>query len=116
MEDESVTVGGENKGDIKDGSVIEALLHAVAYAMIVVLGFDNSDGDVGLVVEDAVGAFGLAACDHLTANDDSSFGEANLFANLGHLVPARLLYGGNDVLSADVALCERFFHYELSAF
>ena len=115
MEDETVTVGGENEGDIEGGSVFETLLHAVADAVVVVLGFDKGDGDVGLVIEDAVGAFGFAARNKLSTNDDPPLGEADLLANLGHLIPTSLLYGGDDELCTDVAFSEEFLvHGELT--
>ena len=69
--------------------VVERLLHAVADAVVVVLGLDDGDRDVRLVVEDVVGALGLAARDQLAADDDPALGEADLLADLRHLVPAR---------------------------
>ena len=77
--------------------------------MVVVLGFDEGDGDVGLVVENVVGALGLAAGDQLAADDDPAFGERDLLANLGQDIPARLLDGGRDELRADVAFAEVLF-------
>ena len=44
--------------------------------------------DVRLVVEDVVGALGLAAGDQLAADDDAALGEADFLADLRHLVPA----------------------------
>ena len=64
--------------------VPERLLHAIADAVVVVLGLDDGDGDVGLVIEDVVGQLGLAAGDHLAPDNDPSFGESDLFANLQH--------------------------------
>ncbi len=43
--------------------------------------------DVRLVVEDVVGPLGLAAGDQLAADDDAALGEADLLADLRHLVP-----------------------------
>ena len=56
--------------------VVEALLHAVADAVGIVLGLDQRERDVGLVIEDVVGALGLAAGDQLAANDDPALGES----------------------------------------
>ena len=106
MEDEAVAVGGEDKRNIERLGVVERLLHAVADAVVVVLGLDDGDGDVRLVVEDVVGALRLAARDELAADDDAALGEADLLADLRHLVPARALDGGRDELGADVALAE----------
>ena len=75
--------------------------------MVVVLRLDQGDGDVRLVVENVVGALGLAAGDQLAADDDPAFGEIDLFANLRQDIPARLLDGGRDELGADVAFAER---------
>ena len=83
--------------------------------MVVVLRLDDGDGDVRLVVEDVVGALGLAAGDHLAANDDPALGEVDLLANLRHDIPARLLHGGRDELGADVALAEVFFIHSVAA-
>ena len=61
VEDEAVAVRGEDEGDVERRGVVEALLHPVADAVVVVLGLDQRDRDVRLVVEDVVGALGLAA-------------------------------------------------------
>ena len=76
--------------------------------MVVVLGFDNGDGDIGLVIEDVVGALGFAAGDEPAPDDDPALGEADFLADLGELVPAGLLQGRGDELGADVALAEGF--------
>ena len=70
--------------------VVERLLHAVADAVVVVLGLDQRERDVRLVVEDVVGALRLAAGDQLAADDDAALGEADLLADLQHLVPPGL--------------------------
>ena len=47
-----------------------------------------------------------------TMDDDSSFGEAQLFAYLIHLMATGLLHGGRDELRADIAFAEvLFFHH-----
>ena len=114
MEDEAVAVGGEDEGDIEGCGVIEAPAACRRRRVVVVLGLDEGDRDVGLVVEDVVGAFGLAAGDQLAADDDPALGEADLLANLGHLIPARLLDGRGDELGADVAFAEELLvHVDL---
>ena len=52
VEDEAVAVGGKYKGDIQGLGVIQPLLHPVADGVGVVLGLDQGDGYVGLVIED----------------------------------------------------------------
>jgi hypothetical protein len=59
--------------------------------MIVVLCLDDGDGDIGLVIEDVIGAFRLATGDELAPNDDAPLGEGHLLADLRHPVPARAL-------------------------
>ena len=106
MKDKAIAVGGKHKRDVERGRVVESLLHAVADAVVVVLGLDDGDGDVGLVIEDVIGALGFATGDELSANDDAALGEGDLLADLHHPVPARAFHGGADELGADVALAE----------
>ncbi len=106
MEEERVAVGGEDEGDVESLAVLKPLLHPSADGVVVVLRFDKGYGDVRLVVEDVVGALGLASDDELSANDDAAFREADLLANLRHHVPARLFDGRCDELRADIAFAE----------
>ena len=108
MEDKAVAVGRKHERDVERRGVVESLLHAVADAVVVVLGLDQRDRDVGLVVEDVVGTLGFASGDQLAANDDAALGEADLLADLHHFIPARLLNGRGDELGADVAFAEVF--------
>ena len=82
MEHEAVAVRREDERDVEGLGVVERLLHAVADAVGVVLGLDQRERDVRLVVEDVVRPLGLAACDQLAAHDDAALGEADLLANL----------------------------------
>ncbi len=106
VEHEAVAVRGEHEGDVERAGVVERLLHPVADAMGIVLGLDQGERDVRLVIEDVVGALGLAARDQLAAHDDPALGEADLLADLQHLVPPGLAQGGRDELGADVAFAE----------
>jgi hypothetical protein len=91
MEHEAVAIGRKDEGNVERVGVLQRLLHAVADAVVVVLGLNKSKGDVRLVVENVIGAFGLAAGDELAPDDDPPLGEANFLANLRHLIPAGLL-------------------------
>jgi hypothetical protein len=71
MEDKTVAIGRKRKRDVERYRVVEGLLHPVADAMIVVLCLDDGDGDIGLVIEDVIGAFRLATGDELAPNDDA---------------------------------------------
>ena len=88
VENEAVAVGGEDEGDVQGFGIVQGLLHAVADAVVVVLGLDEPQGDVRLEVEDVVGPFGLAAGDELAADDDAALGEVDLFADLQQGIPA----------------------------
>ena len=109
VEHEAVAVRGKHEGNIQRRGIVEALLDAVADAVIVVLGLDQRDRDVRLVVENEVGLLRLAARDQLAAHDDPALGEIDLLANLQHLVPAGALDGGQDELRADIAFGEAPF-------
>ncbi len=109
MKDKAVAVGRKDERDVERRRVVEGLLHAVADAVVIVLGLDDGDRDIGLVIQNVVGAFGLAARDELSAHDDAAFRESNLLANLHHAVPARALDGGAYELGADIAFAEVLF-------
>ena len=101
-------VGRKNERNIEGYSVIEGLLHPVADAVVVVFGLDDGDRDIGLVIKDGVGAFGLPARYQFAADDDAPLGKSDFLADLHHPVPARALDGGTDELGADVAFAEVF--------
>jgi len=84
------------------------LLHSGADAVVVVLGFDDGDRDVGLEVEDVVGKLGFPPTNRLALDDDSTLREIDFLADLGVNVPSRLLDSRRDVLGANVAFAERF--------
>ena len=87
MKDEAVAVGGKHERNVQGFGVAQCLLHAVAGGVGVVLGLDQGDRDVGLVVEDVVGPLALAPADQFAAHDDAALGEAHLLADLHHLIP-----------------------------
>jgi hypothetical protein len=60
VEHEPGAVRGEDEGNVERGGVIERLLHAVADDVRIVLGLDQRQRNVRLVIEDVVGALGLA--------------------------------------------------------
>ena len=70
--------------------------------------------DVGLVIEDVVGALGLAAGDELAADDDAALGEADLLADLQHPVPARAFHGGA-LMRAELLSSTKLFVDETTA-
>ena len=108
VKDKAVAVGREHERDVKGHRIVEGLLHSGADAVVVVLRLDDGDRDIGLVIEDVVGALGFATRHKLPPDDDAPLGKVDLFANLHHPVPARAFHGGADELGADIALAEVF--------
>lgn len=106
VEDEAAAVRREDIGNVECFGIAQGLLNAVSDAVRAILGLDDGQGDIGLIVEDVVSALGFAARDQLTAHDDAALGEANLFADLRLQVPARRDQGGGNELGADVAFAE----------
>ena len=110
-----------HEGNVERVGIIQGLLHAIADAVVIILGFNEGEGDIRLVIEDIVGALGLAASDQLAADDDASLGEADFLANLQHFIPAGLLDCRGDELGANSAFAEGLlvhaqtsFNWELS--
>jgi hypothetical protein len=98
----------KDKGNVEGYRIIESLLHSVADAVVVVLGLDDRNRNVGFVIKDVIGALGLPASNQFSADDDAAFGKSDLLAHLHHPVPARALYGGAYELGADVAFAKIF--------
>jgi len=113
MENKAVAVGREHERDIEGHSIIEGLLHSGADAMVIVLGLNDGDGNIGLVIKDIICALGLASGNELTSDDDAPFGEVDLLSNLHHPVPARAFDGGADELGTDIAFAEVFLVHTL---
>ena len=111
VKDKPVAVGGKNERNIEGYGIIEGLLHAVADAVVVVLGLDDGDRDVRLVIKDIIGALGLPAGDEFPADNDAPFSKSDFLADLHHPVPARALDGGTDEFGADVAFAQILLIY-----
>jgi hypothetical protein len=105
VEDEGVAVGGEDKGHAERQGVIERLLHPGGDGEAVVLDLDDRDWDA-IVIEDVVGALGLAAGHQPAALDDAALGEIDLSANLGEFVPTGQKQGRSDEFDADVVFAQ----------
>ena len=106
VEHEAVAVGRKHERNVQRFGIAQRLLHAVADGVVVVLGFDQGDRNVRLVLEDVVGPLARAPANQVAAHDDAAPGEAHLLADLRHLVPPGPAQGGRDELGADVAFGE----------
>jgi len=102
---EGVTIGAVGEGHIQYFGVLEGLLHAIADRVVVILGLDDGQRDVGFVEEQIVRLLRLPPLHGLAADDDAAFGEISLLADLGHHVPLAAVYSdqrGRYILGADV--------------
>ncbi|MNC76371.1 hypothetical protein D3C75_1280800 [compost metagenome] len=61
MEEEAVAIAGEYERHIQRLGITERLLHTGAERVLVVLGLDNRQRQVGLVIQDVVGAARFAS-------------------------------------------------------
>ncbi len=50
--EEGIAVGAVSEGNVEDLCVLEGLLHAIAYSMLVVLGLHDGQRDIRLVEEE----------------------------------------------------------------
>jgi hypothetical protein len=85
------------------------LLDAAADRIVVIFGFDQSNGNVRLVVENVICALSFAASYKLATDYDPAFGETNLFTNLPLDIPTGVDDCGRNILRADVAFAEVSF-------
>lgn len=93
VEYETVAVRGKDEGYRQRLGIVQPLLQSITDRMSVVLPLDERDRDIGLVIEDDVGLLGVAAGDELPTNSDAALGDEDLFPDLQHHVPTRLLDG-----------------------
>ena len=110
MFEERVAIGAVGEGHVQHLGVVQGLLHAITDGVIVILGLNDSNGDVGFAVKDVVGSFGPAPADQLASDDHSPLGQADFFAYLCLHVPTGLLHDGwGDEFGANVLLAEGLF-------
>ena len=96
-------IAAVNRGDIEYFGVRQGLLDAGAERVFVVFGFDDGDGDVGLVTEDVVGSFARTAAGAVAFDLDAAIGEGDFFKYLAVPLPASALQSWMDVFAADVS-------------
>jgi len=73
------------------------------------LAHDLGQGDAGFVVQEVIGAFGLAAGGEFAADNDTAFGKGDFLTDLIHQVPIGTGERRGDELRADVAFAETLF-------
>ena len=107
---EAVTVGAVGEEGVKGFGVFQGLLDAGVEGVVVVLCFDDGDGQVGLVgvEKDVVGEHGFAAHGEFVADADGAVGEVVFFADLVELPPG-FFKGFGDVAGSDFGFAEVLF-------
>ena len=83
--------------------VLNGLLHAAADRVVIVFGFDQSNGNVRLVVENVIYALSFVAGYELATYNDAAFRKTNLFTNLPLDLPTGVDNCGRNILCANVA-------------
>src|SRR6056297_2871176 len=112
MEQKPITVRREGKWDPQHLSIGKSLLHPIADRVLVVLGLNDRNWNVGLDVKHVVSALSFAASDHLTTDDYPAIGEGFLLGDLCLQVPTRFQDRRRDELATDISLRElAFFHF-----
>jgi hypothetical protein len=116
-EHEPIAVAGKAERDVKQVGVPDGLLHAGAHGVLVVLGFDHGQRDVGFVEQSEIGsqhgggvALRLLAADHHTTRP-----QRELSIDLVHAAPPRCHHGGPDELVAEVAFRKVLLNHSSSA-
>jgi len=88
MLEKAIAIGAVNRGNIENFGVIQALLNPGSDGVIIIFGFDDSDWNFRLVIQDEISAFALAASGTVAAYINPPIGEENFFANLSLQIPA----------------------------
>lgn len=99
----AITVTAEHRRNIQDGGVIQALLNASHDRMIVVLGLNDGDRNIGFVIKNVIRPLALAACGEIALHIDAAIGKTHFLADLFLHVPTCLFQRRRDELGADVA-------------
>ncbi len=71
--------------------------------MLVVFGFNDSNGDIGLVVENVIRSFAFSSTGKVAFDIDTTIRESDFFSDLGKRVPANLFQSWLNVFCADVS-------------
>lgn len=98
-----VPIGGKSQGDIQHGCIFEGLLHSMADSMVIILGLNNGDGDVRLIIQNIINTFGSAPGDGITTDIDAAIGQGNFFQKLGLGIPSGSFQSRCNEFGANIA-------------
>lgn len=100
---EAIAVAAEYSWYVQDGGVIQPLLYACHDRMLVVLGLNDGDRDIGFVVKDVIRPLALATGSEIALHIDTAIGKTDFLAHLFLHIPACLFQRRRDELGANVA-------------
>lgn len=106
-----VAVGTECAGEVENVGVAQRLLHAVADAKAVLLGFDDRNGNACILQQNVVRELllFLVPGGHVAPNDHWTRGKSDFAPNLRKLIPPRTFDSGRNEEIANVAFAELVF-------
>ena len=108
---ETIAIRAVHKRNVQHLGVFDGLLHPGSNAVPVIFRLDDSQWNIGLVVEQIVSALSFASGSNITTDDNTTVREVVLHADLFLLVPASALNGWGNKLKFDVLLSHfMFFH------
>ena len=100
MLQETVAIRAVHKRNVQHLGVFDGLLHPGSNAVPVIFRLDDSQWNIGLVVEQIVSALSFASGSNITTDDNTTVREVVLHADLLLPVPASALNGwGNNTIS-----------------
>ena len=106
MKKERVSVGRKDKRDLERLGIAERLLHSCTDRVRVIFGFNQREWDSGRMVKNVVRALGIPAGRHLSANNDTAFGERDFLADMELNIPTGPHESRSDKLGANIPLAE----------
>ena len=108
---ETIAIRAVHKRNVQHLGVFDGLLHSGSNAVPVIFRLDDSQWNIGLVVEQIVSALSFASGSNITTDDNTTVREVVLHADLLLPVPASALNGWGNKLKFDVLLSHfMFFH------
>ena len=108
---ETIAIRAVHKRNIQHLGVFDGLLHPGSDDVPVIFRLDDSQWNIGFVVEQIVSALSFASGSNITTDDNTTVREVVLHADLLLPVPASALNGWGNKLKFDVLLSHfMFFH------
>ena len=105
--DDTLAVGCVGEGEAEHLGVLPGLLQPLGGVFVACLGFDHSDGEVGSVAQQVIGAFLPAAPGRAAGKEDAPVGQGALLVDgVRRGIPAGGLELGNDEPAAGIGFVQ----------